>query len=74
MKTLYCDICRKELNEPVVSRTYFQIREYDVCEPCKDVIDARLRPIVRSHFPFSTDWYEQQVIGLIEKGVSTRHP
>lgn len=74
MKTLYCDICQKELAEPVPSRNYFQIREYDVCEPCKDAIDSKLRPIVRNHFPFSTDWYEQQVIGLIEKGVSARRP
>lgn len=71
MKTLYCDICQKQLENPIVSRTYFQVREFDVCEPCKDTIDAKLRPMVRNHFPFSTDWYEQQVVTLIERGIST---
>lgn len=74
MKTLFCDICRKELADPVPTRSYFQIREFDVCEPCKDIIDNRLRPVVRKHFPFSTEWYEQQVITMIEKGVSTGRP
>lgn len=71
MKTMYCDICQKLLEEPVATRNYFIIREFEVCEPCKDTIDTRLRPILRTHFPFSSEWYEQQVISLIEKGVST---
>jgi hypothetical protein len=74
MKTLYCDICRKALENPIAARTYFHIREYDVCEPCKDTIDGRLRPILRTHFPYSPEWYEQQLLGLIEKGVSTGRP
>ena len=32
MKTLNCDICRKELVNPVTGMTYWHIREYDVCE------------------------------------------
>ena len=71
MKSLYCDICKKELENPISGRNYFHIREYDVCEPCKDIIDARLKPVVRGHFPYSEEWYEQQLISLIERGVST---
>lgn len=74
MKTLYCDICQKELENPITNRTYFVIREFDVCESCKDAIDYRLRPVIRSHFPFSEEWYEQQVVGMIEKGISTGRP
>lgn len=74
MKTLYCDICSKLLENPVPAKTYFHIREFDVCEPCKDTIDGKLRPILRSHFPYSSEWYEQQVLGLIEKGVSSGRP
>jgi hypothetical protein len=74
MKTLYCDICGKALENPVAGRTYFHIREFDVCEPCKDVLDMKLRPILRNHFPYSPEWYEQQIIGLIEKGISSGRP
>ncbi len=71
MKNLYCDICKKEIESPIVERNYFHIREYDVCEPCKDTMDARLRPLVRSHFPYSTEWYENQIMSMIAKGTHT---
>ncbi|MBO8450267.1 MAG: hypothetical protein IAA96_04090 [Spirochaetes bacterium] len=71
MKSLYCDICKKEISEPVAGRNYFHIREFDICEPCKDAVDARLRPVLRGHYPFSTDWYEQEVISFIEKGCAS---
>ncbi len=74
MKSLYCDICKKEISTPVNGRTVFFIREFDVCEPCKDVIDAKLRPILRKHAPYAADWYEHQVVSLIERGVSTSRP
>ncbi len=74
MKTLHCDICKKELVNPVAGRTYWHIREYDICEACKDAIEAKVRPIVRQHAPYSQDWYEDQLISLIEKGVAARHP
>ncbi len=74
MKTLYCDICGNAIEDPIPTRSYFQIREFDVCESCKDVLDARLRPVVRGHFPYSPEWYEQQVIGVIEKGISAGRP
>ena len=35
MKTLYCDICKKELVNPVSGRTYWHFREYDVCDLAK---------------------------------------
>ena len=74
MKTLHCDICKKELVNPMSGRTYWHIREYDVCEPCKDAIELKLRPVVRRHAPYSQDWYEDQLVSLIEKGVAARHP
>lgn len=74
MKSLYCDVCKHEIEEPVVTRNYYYIREYDLCEACKDTIDARLKPIVKSHAPFSAEWYEQQVMSFIEKGVATSKP
>ena len=51
MKTLHCDICKKELVNPIAGRTYWHIREYDICEACKDAIEAKVRPMVRQHAP-----------------------
>lgn len=71
MKSLFCDICKKEIASPISGRNYFHIREFDICEPCKDSIDARLRPIVRGHDPYSAEWFEHQIVSLISKGVQT---
>ncbi|MGP1593675.1 MAG: hypothetical protein ACTTH8_00255 [Treponema sp.] len=74
MKTLNCDICRKELAAPVVERTYWHIREYDICEACKDTIELKARAIIRQHIPYSQSWYEHEIISLIEKGIENRRP
>jgi len=71
MKAIYCDVCRKAIQGPVPTRNYWHIREYEVCDPCKEVIDSKLRPVVRAHFPYSKDWYEQQLMGLIKKSSSS---
>ncbi len=71
MKAIYCDVCRKAIQDPVPTRNYWHIREYEVCDPCKEVLDSKLRPVVRGHFPYSKDWYEQQLMGLIQKSVSS---
>lgn len=72
MKTLHCDICRKELVNPVADKNYWHYREYDICEDCKDTINAKLRPVLRNHFPYSQDWYEHEFISLIQKGISAK--
>lgn len=64
---LYIATFAKELVNPIAGRTYWHIREYDICEACKDAIEAKIRPIVRQHAPYSQDWYEDQLISLIEK-------
>ena len=74
MKTLHCDVCRKELTNPVAERNYWHIREYDVCEPCKETIELKIRPTIRQHVPYSQVWYENEFVGLIRKGIAARHP
>ncbi len=71
MKTLYCDVCKGEIENPIPGRTCYFVKEFDICDDCKETIDARLRPVVRSHFPYSAEWYEQQVMALVERGVAT---
>lgn len=72
MKALYCDICGKELENPITNRTYWHIKEFDVCEDCKEKIEFQLRPIIRNHFPYSQAWYENEFTGLLEKGATSR--
>ncbi|CEM62104.1 hypothetical protein DWQ65_10565 [Treponema phagedenis] len=74
MKTLHCDICKKELVNPIKGRTYWHIREFDLCEDCKDGIEFKLRHILRDHSPFSQAWYENEFINLIEKGTVAKRP
>lgn len=74
MKSLYCDICKEEIPEPVKGRNYFHIREYDLCEPCKEAIEAKLRPVLRERSPFATEWYEDEMISFIEQGCESGHP
>jgi len=72
MKTLYCDICKNEIDNPISERTCFHVAEYDICESCMDSVYARLRPTVRHHSPYSAEWYEQQLRGVIDRGVATK--
>ncbi len=71
MRSLNCDVCQKDLEAGVSDRDYWHICEYDICEDCKDALDARLKPVVRKHFPYSQDWYEHEFMALVERGVST---
>ncbi len=71
MRSLNCDVCSKNLEEGVSNRDYWHFQEFDVCEACKEKVEARLRPLVRSHFPYSQDWFEHEFMVLVEKAVST---
>lgn len=71
MKALYCDICKNEINDPIAGRNYWHIKEYDVCEDCKDKVEFKLRPVLRNHFPFSQAWYENEFTRLLEEGAAS---
>ena len=73
MQALYCDICGKEITDPITGRNYWHIKEFDVCEDCKDKTEFKLRPVIRNHFPYSQAWYENEFIGLLEKGAAGRN-
>lgn len=72
MKALYCDMCKEELEQPIAGRTYWHISEFDVCEACKDGVEAKLRPILRENAPYTQGWYEEEFLGLIEEGVNSK--
>ena len=69
MKTLTCDICKRTIQNPVVERNYYHIVHRDICEPCKDIVEARLKPVVRAKSPFDYSWYQKALMDSIEKAI-----
>jgi len=69
MKHLFCDVCKKEVVDPIPSRTFFHIREFDLCETCRDDLEAAVKNTVRTKKPFDFAWYDKLRVDLIEDGV-----
>jgi len=61
MQTVYCDICRKKMDNPITDRTFYYVANFSMCEPCKDNLEALLKPTVRTKEPFSMEWYEKLI-------------
>jgi hypothetical protein len=70
MKTLYCDVCGRTLENAIPERTYWHIGPHEVCESCKDSLEVILKPEVRVRQPFSYDWYLKMIGESVEKAVS----
>ena len=43
MKVLYCDVCKKPVENPVPTRSIFHIADIDICEPCRDELEAAVK-------------------------------
>jgi hypothetical protein len=69
MKHLYCDVCKKEVTDPIPSRTFFHIREFDLCESCRDDLEAAVKFTVRQKKPFDFAWYDKMRVDLVQDGV-----
>jgi hypothetical protein len=69
MKTITCDVCRKKVEEPIVSRNYFHLAHRDLCEACKDDLELQIKPTVRTKDPFNYDWFDKLVQESIEKAI-----
>jgi hypothetical protein len=57
------------MEEPVQGRTYFHICHRDICEPCKDDLEALIKPVVRTMEPFNYEWYTKLIRDSVEKAV-----
>ncbi|GAB1432735.1 hypothetical protein MASR2M29_13600 [Spirochaetota bacterium] len=69
MKQLFCDICKKEVVDPIPTRTYFHVREFDLCESCKDDLEAAVKYTVRAKKPFDFAWFDKLRVDIIHDGV-----
>ena len=69
MKVIYCDVCKKPIDNPVPTRNYFQIADKDLCEPCKDDLDSAMRATLRGKTPFDYGWHDELTMKIIQDGM-----
>jgi hypothetical protein len=69
MKVQYCDICKKEVDDPVPARSFFYIANVDLCEGCKDDLEAAMKYTIRERQPFDKQWYDELQTKLMKEGV-----
>ena len=69
MKVLYCDVCKKAVENPVPSRSFFHIADIDICEPCKDELDAAVKYTIRGKKPFDYSWFDELTLKLLRDGM-----
>lgn len=71
MKHLICDVCKKVVEEPITDRTVFHIRQFDICEGCRDDLEAAVKNQVRTKKPFDFLWYQKLRLDLLETGAKS---
>jgi len=69
MKHIFCDVCKKEISEPIPSRTIFSVREFDLCELCRDDLEFAVKGTVRGKKPFDFAWFDKLRVDLIQEGI-----
>jgi len=69
MQSVYCDVCKKKVENSISNRTFFYLAEHSVCEPCKDNLEIQMKPTVRTKDPFSYEWYNKLVGDSLVKAV-----
>ena len=70
MQAIYCDVCKKKVDNPITDRTFFYVEKFSICEPCKDSLEFQIKPTVRNKDPYATDWYSKLITDSLDKGVS----
>ncbi|MDR2069583.1 MAG: hypothetical protein LBP71_06910 [Spirochaetaceae bacterium] len=71
MKTLTCDVCKKDISQPEAGRNYFHLAHRELCESCKNQLELSLKPVIRTKQPFTYEWYDRLMNDSIEKAIQT---
>jgi len=61
MVSIYCDACKKKMDDPQPNKDFFYYAGFGVCEECKDKLEYQVKPQVRAREPFSMEWYEKVI-------------
>jgi hypothetical protein len=69
MKVLYCDVCKKVIENPIPTRTIYHVADIDICEPCKDELDVAIKSSVWGKKPFDYGWYDEVSLRVLRDGI-----
>jgi len=69
MISVYCDVCKKKMDNPETDKTFFYYGEFSVCEDCKDKLEYQVKPQVRARDPFSMEWYRKLMLDTFGRAV-----
>jgi len=61
MTTIYCDVCKKKMDNPQPNSNFFYYSGFGVCEDCKDKLEYQIKSQVRARETFSMDWYNKLI-------------
>jgi hydrogenase maturation factor HypF (carbamoyltransferase family) len=67
MVSVYCDVCKKKVDDPVNDRTFFYYANFSVCETCRDNLEYQIKTQVRANEPFSMSWYRKLTLDTFAK-------
>jgi len=70
MISVYCDVCKKKMDNPITDKTFFYYANFSVCEECKDKLEYQVKPQVRAKEPFSMDWYQNLMRDTFSRAAS----
>jgi len=69
MEHIYCDVCKKEVHNPVPEISFFGFAHISTCENCRDDLNAALKYTVREKSPFNFAWYDDLRMQLLKQGM-----
>jgi len=69
MQIVYCDVCKKKVENSFNGRTFFYYGEHSVCEPCKDNLESQVKSTIRAKEPFSYEWYNKYIDDSLAKAI-----
>ena len=69
MKVQYCDICKKEVADPIPNMSFFYISNVDLCGNCKEDLEKAMKSTVRGKQPFDIGWYDDLQTKLMKDGI-----
>lgn len=69
MKVIYCDVCKKPIENPIPTRNVFHVADIDICEPCKDDLDAAMKLTIRGKTPFDYGWHDELEMKILHDGI-----
>jgi len=69
MINVYCDVCKKKVEDPVTNSSFFYYSNFSVCEDCKDSLENQVKVQVRATEPYTTAFYEKLIDDTFGKAV-----